>query len=148
MWDLVKGFGAFFKARKVNTDSTIFKLHYQATFTLLLVFTLILAANQYVGKPIRCMTHMDEKPEEVLDTFCWIHSTYTITSAFAKKVGVEVAYPGVESSKGNDKDIKVYRFYQWVSFCLVFQCGEPITQAGNKLFKGLNGTSENRTKIN
>ncbi|PSN34616.1 Innexin shaking-B [Blattella germanica] len=99
----------------------IFRLHYQATFTMLLVFTLILAANQYVGKPIRCMTHMGEKPEEVLDTFCWIHSTYTITSAFAKKVGVEVAYPGVESSKGNDQEIKVYRFYQWVSFCLVFQ---------------------------
>jgi hypothetical protein len=123
MWDLVKGVatGAVFKARKVNTDSTIFKLHYRATFCILLLFTAVLAANQYVGKPIRCMHHMDEKPDEVLDTFCWIHSTYTVTGAFYKTVGVEVPFPGVDNTRGNQEEVKVYRFYQWVSFCLLFQ---------------------------
>lgn len=121
MWDLVKGVATAFKARKVNTDSTIFKLHYQATFCIILVFTVILAANQYVGKPIRCLHHLSGQPDEVLDTFCWIHSTYTVTSAFLKKVGVEVPFPGVSGTKGSGDDIKVYRFYQWVSFCLVFQ---------------------------
>ncbi|XP_069702382.1 innexin shaking-B-like isoform X2 [Periplaneta americana] len=121
MWDLVKGVATVFKTRKVNTDSTIFKLHYQVTFCLMLIFTLILAANQYVGKPIKCMHHMNEESDEVLDTYCWIHSTYTVTSAFYKEVGIEVAFPGVDSTRGNKEDVKVYRFYQWVSFCLVFQ---------------------------
>jgi hypothetical protein len=123
MWDIVKGVatGTVFKARKVNTDSTIFKLHYRATFCIILLFTAILAANQYVGKPIRCMNHMDEHPDEVLDTFCWIHSTYTVTSAFYKRVGVEVPFPGVDNTRGNQEEVKVYRFYQWVSFCLLFQ---------------------------
>jgi hypothetical protein len=121
MFDLVRGVASAFKTRKVNTDSTIFKLHYQATFCILLIFTIILAAHQYVGKPIRCMHHMDEKPDEVLDMFCWIHSTYTVTSAFYRKVGVEVPFPGVDNTRGNQEDIKVYRFYQWVPFWIFFQ---------------------------
>jgi hypothetical protein len=62
-----------------------------------------------------------EHTDEVLDTFCWIHSTYTVTTAFYRQVGVEVPFPGVDNTRGNEKDIKVYRFYQWVSFCLLFQ---------------------------
>ena len=125
MWNLLKGVTSTFKTHNVNTDCTIFKLHYQVTFCILLIFTIILAANQYVGKPIRCMHHMDghseEHTNEVLDTFCWIHSTYTVTSSFYKTVGVEVPYPGVDNSRGGQKETKVYRFYQWVSFCLLFQ---------------------------
>ena len=118
MLDFVRGLSSAFKARKVNTDCTIFKLHYQATFGVLLIFTVILAANQYIGKPIRCESG---EPNELLDTYCWIHSTYTVTSAFNKTVGVEVPFPGVERITGNQQDVKVYRFYQWVSFCLLFQ---------------------------
>jgi hypothetical protein len=64
---------------------------------------------------------MGEHPDEVLDTFCWIHSTYTVTRAFYKTVGVEVPFPGVDSTRGKQQDIKVYRYYQWVSVCLLFQ---------------------------
>jgi hypothetical protein len=121
MLELVGRVASAFKWQRVNTDSTIFKLHYQATFCFLLIFTIILAANQYVGKPIRCMHHMGEHSDEVLDMFCWIHSTYTVTSAFYRTAGVEVPFPGVDNTRGNQKEIKVYRFYQWVSFCLLFQ---------------------------
>ena len=105
MLDLVRGVSSAFRERRVNTDSTIFRLHYQLTFCILMIFTVILAANQYVGKPIRCMHHMDEQPDEVLDTFCWIHSTYTVTEAFYKEVGVEVPFPGVDNTRGK-KEIK------------------------------------------
>ena len=127
MWKLAKEVVSLFRVRRVNTDSTIFKLHYQATFCILLIFTIMLAAHQYVGKPIRCMHnmgeqhHADEHTNEVLDTFCWIHSTYTVTSAFYKEVGVDVPFPGVDNSRRYQEEIKVYRFYQWVSFCLLFQ---------------------------
>jgi hypothetical protein len=120
MLDLVRGVGNAFRGRRVNIDSTIFRLHYQLTFCILMIFTFILAANQYVGKPIRCMHHMDEQPDEVLDTFCWIHSTFSVTEAFYKEVGVEVPFPGVDNTRGK-KEIKVHRFYQWVPFWLFFQ---------------------------
>ena len=40
-------------------------------------FSLIVSAKQYVGNPIDCI-HSKDIPEDVLNTFCWIHSTYTI----------------------------------------------------------------------
>ena len=64
---------------------------------------------------------MGEQPDEVLDTFCWIHSTYTVTSAFYKEEGVDVPFPGVDNSRRYQEETKVYRFYQWVSLSLLFQ---------------------------
>ena len=56
----------------------------------------------------------------MLNTFCWIHSTYTIPSAFWKRIGVDVAHPGID--KTVDPDERRYvRYYQWVCFCLFFQ---------------------------
>jgi len=121
MWELVKGLSSVLKARSVNTDSTIFKLHYQVTFCILLIFTFILATNHYVRDPIKCMHNFEEHENEMLDTFCWVQSTYTVTSAFYRKVGVEVPFPGVDNTRGNQEEIKVYRFYQWVPLCLLFQ---------------------------
>ena len=58
--------------------------------------------------------------QDVLNTFCWIHSTYTIPSAFWKRIGVDVAHPGID--KTVDPDERRYvRYYQWVCFCLFFQ---------------------------
>ena len=32
--------------------------------------------------------HTKDIPEDVLNTYCWIHSTYTIPSAFWKRIGI------------------------------------------------------------
>lgn len=62
-------------------------------------------------------------PEEVLNTYCWIHSTYTVMEAAHTlkngEGGSDVAYPGVENSgKTPTKQVK---YYQWVAFMLFFQ---------------------------
>ena len=31
----------------------------------------------------------------IMNTYCWIHGTFTIPSQLAKRVGPEVAHPGV-----------------------------------------------------
>ena len=36
--------------------------------------------------PSDCV-HTKDIPEDVLNTYCWIHSTYTIPSAFWKRIG-------------------------------------------------------------
>ncbi|KAK9744405.1 Innexin [Popillia japonica] len=71
--------------------------------------SLIVTTRQYVGNPIDCV-HTKDIPEDVLNTYCWIHSTYTVRGAFYKKVGVDVPYPGVETAK-NESEKKLYR--QW-----------------------------------
>lgn len=62
-------------------------------------------------------------PEDVLNTYCWIHSTYTVVDAFMKKQGLEVPFPGVENSHGarGTLTIKHNKYYQWVAFTLFFQ---------------------------
>ncbi|KAK6636955.1 hypothetical protein RUM43_010619 [Polyplax serrata] len=78
-------FRAWFKTRFRCTDGPIFRLHYRLTASCLIVFTVILAARQYVGNPIDCI-HTKDIDEDVLNTFCWIHATYSMRNAFKKSV--------------------------------------------------------------
>ena len=82
-------------------------------------FSLIVSAKQYVGNPIDCI-HTRDIPEEVFNTYCWIHSTYTIPSAFWKRIGFDVAHPGVDKTI-DPEERRYHKYYQWVCFCLFFQ---------------------------
>lgn len=126
MLDIFRGLKNLIKVNHVKTDSPVFRLHYSITVMVLMSFSLIVTTRQYVGNPIDCV-HTKDLPEDVLNTYCWIHSTYTLKSLFRKKVGVEVPYPGVGNSEGKLTDRKVYRYYQWVCFCLFFQVNENET---------------------
>lgn len=119
MLDIFRGLKNLIRVSHIHIDSPIFRLHYSITVLILIAFSLIVTTRQYVGNPIDCV-HTKDIPEDVLNTYCWIHSTYTVTTAMNKKVGVDVPYPGVETAK-NDSDKKLYRYYQWVCFCLFFQ---------------------------
>lgn len=121
MLDIFRGLKNFIKVSHVHIDSSVFRLHYSITVMILLAFSLIVTTRQYVGNPIDCI-HAKEIPEEVINTYCWIHSTYTIPSAFMKTTGVEVAHPGIDKSKP-DGEKRYVKYYQWVCFCLFFQVG-------------------------
>ena len=45
--------------------------------------------NTYLTNSFFCQDciHTKDIPEDVLNTYCWIHSTYTIPSAFWKRIG-------------------------------------------------------------
>lgn len=125
MIDIFRSLKSLVKVNHIKTDSIIFRLHYSLTVIVLLAFSLIVTTRQYVGNPIDCI-HTKDIPEDVLNTFCWIHSTYTMKHLFHKKVGEEVAYPGVGNSQmeklvNGKAERKTYRYYQWVCFCLFFQ---------------------------
>ena len=83
-------------------------------------------STQYVGNPIDCI-HSKDIPEEVLNTFCWIHSTYTIPSAFWKRIGFDVAHPGVDKTL-DPEERRYHKYYQWVCFCLFFQVSNFVHQ--------------------
>uniref|UniRef100_A0A1B0A102 Innexin n=1 Tax=Glossina pallidipes TaxID=7398 RepID=A0A1B0A102_GLOPL len=105
----------------VKIDSPVFRLHTNATVILLITFSIAVTTRQYVGNPIDCV-HTRDIPEDVLNTYCWIHSTYTVVDAFMKKQGSEVPFPGVHNSQGRGPlTIKHTKYYQWVAFTLFFQ---------------------------
>ena len=135
MLEIFRGLKGLVKPHHVTIDSSIFRLHYGATVTFLLAFSLIVTTRQYVGNPIDCV-HTKDIPEDVLNTYCWIHSTYTIPSAFWKRIGnlsnktimikmmiiigIDVAHPGIDKTI-DPEERRYVRYYQWVCFCLFFQ---------------------------
>ena len=124
MLHLFLGLKSLVKVRRYHTDGSVFRLHYKATVMCLLAFTFIVTSRQYVGTPIMCV-HTRDVPKEVLNTYCWIHPTYTLSSAHWKRVGVDVPHPGVDKTR-DEKDKKHVKYYQWVGFLLFFQVGSTF----------------------
>ncbi|PSN34613.1 hypothetical protein C0J52_20550, partial [Blattella germanica] len=118
MLDVFKAVVTFFHRRHVQRDCLLFRLHHSVTTAILLVFCLVVGIHQFVRSPIICNTSM--VPRDILDQYCWTHSTYSVVSAFKKKVGSEVPYLGVDITR-KDAPVKTLKYYQWVFLCLLFQ---------------------------
>ena len=103
----------------VNTENTVFRLHYKATVNILIIFSLFVTAGQYVGDPIDCIVDVDKVQEKVMDSFCWSHTTFTVYSQNATENENPYPYPGVQQSEGDT--IIHHKYYQWVCFVLMFQ---------------------------
>ncbi|XP_035231043.1 innexin inx2-like [Stegodyphus dumicola] len=109
----------FLKINAVVIDNNVFRLHYRFTVLVLLAFSILVTSRQYIGDPIDCISR-DDIPSKLLDSFCWIHSTFSVESAWHKKVGVEVPYPGVDKYTPEEKRV-YHAYYQWVCFVLFLQ---------------------------
>jgi hypothetical protein len=78
----------------------------------------MVSSYQYFGDPIHCIPK-ENFPVDLLDTYCWIHSTFSIQNAWKKELGVDVPYFGVDNS--SEGKIVYHTYYQWVCFVLFFQ---------------------------
>lgn len=127
MLKILGGLKDFLKAEEIVIDGPIFRFHNVFTAVMLFTCSIILTATQLVGTPIQCI--VDGLPTHPVNTFCWIMSTFTMPTAFSKRVGIEVAHPGVANEYQFDDDNhnqydatkKYYTYYQWVCFVLFFQ---------------------------
>jgi len=132
MLGFLGGFKGFVQLKKCLIDNTTFRLHYQYTFAILCLASLLQTANQYFGDPIDCI--VDGIPESVFETYCWIHGTFTLPSQLTGRQGRDYAHPGVgpyppSSSFDKNNLVRVnsegdeirHAWYQWVVFVLFFQ---------------------------
>lgn len=120
MLDIFNSIRSFLKLDQVCIDNFVFRLHYKVTVIILVISSLFVTSNQYFGDPIDCI--MDDVPSRIIDTYCWIHSTYTVSNRIGGKIGRDFIQPGVTNYNVNSKDeIKYHRYYQWVCFVLFFQ---------------------------
>lgn len=88
--DIFNRFKQTLKIRDIQRDNEVFQLHYRVTAILLLGCAALVASKQHFGDPIDCITR-DDVPNKIMDTYCWIHSTFTLPSACNKTVGIEVS---------------------------------------------------------
>jgi len=109
------------KIDAIKIDNNVFKLHYRATFIVMACACIFITANSYIGDPIDCM--VAGVPGDMMDTYCWIHSTYSIPSRWVGKKGVDVPHPGVApvADLEDGTEIKYHKWYQWVSFFLCLE---------------------------
>jgi len=117
MFDLFGEVKSLIKLDKVCIDNNIFRLHYKATFIILVAAGILVTSKQYIGDPIDCIVE-EGVPGPVMDTYCWIHSTFSINSKVVAELGREVPHPGVAPIDG---EVKYHKYYQWVCFTLFFQ---------------------------
>lgn len=127
MIDLFGSIRSLFKVHRIVEDSMILRLHYRATVAVLLAGCLILACKSISGSPIHCEAS-GSVDKVVLETFCWLHTTYSMVQAFNLSLGQDVPYPGVSNSNGVGAHghtpnplVKQHKYYQWVIFLLLLQ---------------------------
>jgi hypothetical protein len=129
MIDVFGSIRSLFKVQRVAEDTLIFRLHYRATVALLLAGCLTLACKSISGSPIHCEAS-GSVDKVVLETFCWLHTTYSMIHAFNMSLGRSIPYPGVSNSgvsktevhgHGPHPLVKQHKYYQWVIFALLLQ---------------------------
>jgi len=110
---------ARYRGEKAEIDSPFFKLHYRTTCTLLFISCLLVTANDLIGSTISCIN--DNVPGNVLNTYCWIMSTFSIPSKNKGIQGQDFPHQGVGPETNDDGDRVVHAYYQWVPFMLFLQ---------------------------
>jgi hypothetical protein len=131
MFAVLSSLKGLVKIGDVVTDNAVFKLHYQVTCMMMIAFSIIVSTNQFFGSNISCYTARGEVPTDVLNNFCWIHSTFTLP-----KKTTNVPYPGIDKSTSEDEK-EYHAYYQWVCFYLFFQA--IIFYLTRYLWKALEG---------
>lgn len=106
------------KKRNATVDNAVFHLHYRVTFVVFLLASALVTAREYIGNPIQCISKA--VPGNVLNTFCFIMSTFSVPRHWDAPLGDGVAYPGVGTHEDED-EIKYHAYYQWVPFVLLLQ---------------------------
>ncbi|XP_077507583.1 innexin shaking-B-like [Amblyomma americanum] len=116
MFNLLGHLSKLFKLRTVHIDGNVFRLHTGVTVAFLMAFCMLLTAKEYVGTPIEC--YCPTLPESVVNSFCWVESTFSLRSLFNASYNGSVVYPGAGPSRG---DRKYHTYYQWVCFLMFAQ---------------------------
>uniref|UniRef100_A0A0P4W3U5 Innexin n=1 Tax=Scylla olivacea TaxID=85551 RepID=A0A0P4W3U5_SCYOL len=118
------GLKAYLARGECVNESSIFRLHYQFTVVVLIGASILLTAAEFFGNPIDCITSLSQG--NVINTYCWIHSTFTIQDYYLRESGKLGAQPGVGPPASYDEEEmeakwRFHNYYQWVVFFLFFQ---------------------------
>eukprot|EP00094_Tigriopus_californicus_P012121 TCALIF_11713-PA protein Name:"Similar to inx2 Innexin inx2 (Schistocerca americana)" AED:0.09 eAED:0.09 QI:0/0/0/0.75/1/1/4/0/526 len=121
MFDVFGSVKDLIKLDSICIDNNVFRLHYKGTFVILVVCSLLVTSRQYIGDPIDCI--VEEIPNNVMDTYCWIHSTFSVPGENPGLLGYDVAHQGVAplSDLKEGETVRYHKYYQWVCFTLFFQ---------------------------
>ena len=99
------------QARSKNDDDFADRLSSRYSVVILVVFALIVSANQYVGNPITCWApvHFTGSHTKFTNSYCWVRNTYYLP--WDQRI-----------PKAHEEDKRqTIKYYQWIPFILLSQ---------------------------
>ena len=108
-----------YRGAKADIDSPFFKLHYRTTATICFICCILVTANDLIGNTIDCIGQ--SIPGNVLNTYCWIMSTFSVPNSAGGTRGQDFAYEGVQPYIEGKSERIHHAYYQWVPFVLFLQ---------------------------
>ncbi|ELU06821.1 hypothetical protein CAPTEDRAFT_194468 [Capitella teleta] len=99
------------QARSANDDDFADRLSSRYSVVLLVVFAVVVSANQYIGSPITCWApvHFTGSHTKFATSFCWVRNTYYLPW------DDQVPYAH------EDEKRQTVTYYQWIPFILLGQ---------------------------
>ena len=84
MFDVFGSVKGLIKLETICIDNNVFRLHYKATFIILVVASLLVTSRQYIGDPIDCI--VEEIPNNVSNhtAFTWTMPDKLLTGIHGK----------------------------------------------------------------
>merc|ERR1712137_938872 len=76
-----------FKSDSVKHDNSLFRLHHQVNYFVVLVGVLFIFGTNHFGSPIKCYNTDDSYVEQ----YCWFHGSGHLLADLSKKVSGCVA---------------------------------------------------------
>ena len=120
VYPMLSSLKGYLKKHSIVYENAIFRIHYVLTPTILLICCLLIGTNEFFGGNIMCITD-GSVPDNIINTYCWIMTTFTMPDAHKREIGTEVAHPGVGTYDPDGAPKKHHAYYQWVVFVLFFQ---------------------------
>jgi len=102
-----------------RVDNFMFFLHYRLSFALFMICSALITAKEYFGNPIACYSNSKGTPGNVLNTYCFFMSTFSVPKYNA--TSPRSVYPGVGPHIAGEDDVIYRSYYQWVPLMLFLQ---------------------------
>ena len=116
---ILKPLQAYLAFDKYSIESFVFSINTKISFCFVAVCSLLVTASQYLGDPIDCLVDRTV-PSAVMDTYCWIHSTFTLPHRVEGSAKDPHGHPGLGPVAYGEATTQ-HKYYQWVCFTLFFQ---------------------------
>ncbi|AIK25651.1 Vinx1 [Hyposoter didymator ichnovirus] len=119
MRNLITAVKGLIKLPTVSIDNAFFRFHYQFTVIILIAFSLLVTSRQYFGKPMDC--HFPDYTHGSLNDFCTVQPTYLEVKSTTHDVENPISLHHAPTSKQEEREIKYFGYYQWISIALFIQ---------------------------
>ena len=70
----------YLSSSNVKTDNFVFKLHYQYSVLILVIFGVLATSNQLLLQPIECTSNQKNLNRDFVNAYCWSHPTFVMNN--------------------------------------------------------------------